>query len=332
MDILRMRSGLFGPIFIAAAIFMTGAGAAQATCVQAVAAFDVAVKTAPIDDAVGKFYAIGEEPGCKARDIEESSARLVDSLIDYAGTHAAEAAKTIELVERLLEATGNWRGKLKLGDYYFTHRDMANSHHWYQESAAILNTPGFDASRKEKDILLTKLAAAQSIASKDSDQEGHRNIHFAATKRDVDGGLGGVYSPAFLRGAIAVKVPVSIQFFYNEDRFTPNGEQAMHELTDAAAQMQRLSEAGNRELTMRLVGHADPQGTHDYNMELSRKRVIAVRDALAAKGIKADFKLEWVGDKEEFNWRVLPNAGALSQDDIYQLDRRVEWIRDGTPN
>src|SRR5262249_8655994 len=133
------------------------------------------------------------------------------------------------------------------------------------------------------------------------------------------GSLGGIYARTLLRvrGAAVVSVPVPINFEYNQTTFTPRGVEAMKELIEAAKDVP----------VMTLVGHADPQGSHAYNMELSKGRVMAVRDELVRQGVKAQITVLWKGDTVPFDVTLLPDADKLSQDDIYQLDRRVEWVR-----
>jgi outer membrane protein OmpA-like peptidoglycan-associated protein len=115
----------------------------------------------------------------------------------------------------------------------------------------------------------------------------------------------------------AVAVPLPINFVANDTRLTAAGELALEELAEAAAQMPEMT----------LVGHAAPRGgSHEDNMELSRRRVIAVRNKLVEKGVKARITIEWKGDSEPFDVSVLP-GDTLSRDDILQLDDRVEWRR-----
>jgi outer membrane protein OmpA-like peptidoglycan-associated protein len=326
MNISGKRSGqLAGPLFIAAAIMMAGAGTSRAAgCQDLLDTFDRAVKARALDAARQGLDAIDDDPICSKR-IEEVRTRYVDFLIDYAaapGTSAADRKEALETAGKTLETSGNWKGKQKLGDYYFTHGDKANAFVWYQLSAQVLGTTPFLATAKEKDALMKKVSAAQSL-SNDDDQgrAGHRA--FVPSMRGPTGEPTGVFAHAFLRGAVAVKVPIPIQFNYAEITFTQLGTQSIQELADVALKEQPAA--------MRLVGHADPKGTDAYNMELSRRRVLAVRDALIQKGVKTDFKIEWKGAREPFDCSVLPTGCNMGDDEKRQLDRRVEWIRDGEP-
>jgi outer membrane protein OmpA-like peptidoglycan-associated protein len=143
---------------------------------------------------------------------------------------------------------------------------------------------------------------------------------FATSRDEVDGRVGGIYSPMLLRGTDVVAVPLPINFYFDETRVTPVGQAAMDELAKA------LSEQNVRSVF--LVGHADPRGDRRYNLELSRRRAEAVRDYLRReKGITAEIEIEGRGSDEAFDVSVFDRP--LSKEEVYSLDRRVEWVRKG---
>jgi outer membrane protein OmpA-like peptidoglycan-associated protein len=317
-----MRLSLFaGTMFTAAA----AATSAEATCADLVPAFDQAVAARSVVAAIRGLGEISDDPICGGR-VDEFRARLIDFLVAYAssaGVGPADRGKAIAAADRTLTSGGgNWRGAEKLADYFMGRGDKLNAYLWYQRSTSILNTPGIQASPDERRALLTRMAAAQSLAN--DDQEGRRAIAFNGAMREVDGSLGGIYSPALLRGprgVAVVIVPIPVNFYTNETRFTPTGEKAMQELAEAAKTVR----------SMKLLGHADPRGSTEYNMDLSRRRVEAVRAELLRRGVNADIRIEWKGANQPFNVSALPNASSLSQEEIWQLDRRVEWVRDALP-
>ena len=68
-----------------------------------------------------------------------------------------------------------------------------------------------------------------------------------------------------------------------------------------------------------LLGHTDLKGNVDYNIKLSKNRVYAANNYMAAKGIDAKrFKLEYYGKSR-------PSKSGLTEDDG-RLNRRVEFI------
>jgi outer membrane protein OmpA-like peptidoglycan-associated protein len=136
-----------------------------------------------------------------------------------------------------------------------------------------------------------------------------------AFDRAVVDTVGGARLERVRFGIVAVSIP--IHFAASQTTFTPAGEQALQELVEAAKRMSALT----------LVGHAAPRGrTHEDNMNLSRRRVIAVRDKLVENDVRAEITIAWRGDLEPFDVSALPDSGQLSQDEIWRLDDRVEWV------
>jgi outer membrane protein OmpA-like peptidoglycan-associated protein len=322
MELSAIRvSALAGMIFAAVGMPI----AAHATCADLVATFDKAVAVHSVDGAILGLEAISDDPVCGGR-VDEFRGKLVDFLVAYAGAPglaAADRAKFIDVAERMLTTGGgNWGGAEKLADYFMGRGDRLSAYEWYQKSVSILNTLGISVQPEERSALLTRLAAAQSLAN--DDQEGRKSIAFMGAMREIDGSLGGIYSPALLRGprgTAVIYVPIPVNFYTDETRFTPTGEKAMQELAEAAKTMR----------TMKLIGHADPRGTAGHNMDLSRRRVEAVRAELLRQAIRAEIRIDWKGASQPFNVGVLPNADRLSPEEIWQLDRRVEWVRDAVP-
>jgi outer membrane protein OmpA-like peptidoglycan-associated protein len=300
MNISGVRSGPFaGPIFIAAAIMMAGAGAAQAACEDLIKAFDKAVAEQKVDAAISGLDDISDNtsPMCLGR-LPQFRAKLVDFLVDYARTPglAVDARnETIAKAEKIVQVSGHWQGKVKLGDYFFAQRDRVRAHAWYVQGVAALATPGSaPATDKDRKELADKLAAAESLAN--DDKGGTAPPPNLVRNRAADGSLGGIFSTSLLvrvRGAEVVAVPMPINFVFNKATFTPAGEEAMQELIEAAKHV----------TTMKLVGHTDPRGTDEYNLILSTDRVTAVRDRLVKAGIKAQITVKGVG-------RVAPRRRA----------------------
>ena len=135
------------------------------------------------------------------------------------------------------------------------------------------------------------------------------------------GQFAGIYSRELLRGFEVLAVPLPINFYFGQARFTPAGEKAVEELADAAKQ-QNVD-------TMTLVGHTDPRGDHQYNVELSKRRAAVTRDYLLAHGVKARIVVDGKGPDQPFDVKLL--GRPVSQNEAWALDRRVEWVRAGAP-
>lgn len=310
-------------VTLAAAIFMTAATttAAFAACENLVAAFDRAVAARSLDDARRAAADIAEDTVCGGR-ADEFQDRLVEFLVALAGnsrTSAAERGRAVTLAQRSLEISGNWRTAAMLADYFAHQGDHSNAFAWYEKSLSFVTSRlKTRASPPELQMLMLRASAEKFLVN--DDQEGGRSVRFRPSTRAIDGKIEGPYSQAILRGIGVVPVPVPINFFTNEARFTPEGEQAFAELVDV------VKEQGVR--TMKLVGHADPRGSEQHNMDLSRRRAEAVRDNLLGQGIKAQITIDWKGSQQPFNIGAL--AFTPTQEQVWMFDRRVEWLRDGT--
>jgi outer membrane protein OmpA-like peptidoglycan-associated protein len=111
-------------------------------------------------------------------------------------------------------------------------------------------------------------------------------------------------------------VPVPITFEYNKTDFTDIGSQAAAELLTVIKE-QRPSK-------LVLVGHTDVRGTPEHNLKLSKDRAAAVAKFLRENGL--EIPVEVIGKGETEPMKII-DASGLTQDDIYALNRRVEWRR-----
>ena len=78
-----------------------------------------------------------------------------------------------------------------------------------------------------------------------------------------------------------------------------------------------------------VVGHTDARGGADYNLKLSEERAKTVAHFLAANGVTT-IPVEAIGVGANEPLKILDTAG-LTQDDIFALNRRVEWRRSMEP-
>ena len=99
--------------------------------------------------------------------------------------------------------------------------------------------------------------------------------------------------------------------------FSPVGQ-------DAIPELRTVSKSSGRPRS-RSVGHPDVRGGTDFNMKLSRERAAAVAKFLREAGVETSIEVVGKGASEPMS---LPETSGLSQDDIYALNRRVEWRRD----
>lgn len=71
------------------------------------------------------------------------------------------------------------------------------------------------------------------------------------------------------------------------------------------------------DVVVMLDGHTDPRGTDSYNLELSQRRVTAVRDALVNAGVPEDRVSTAASGKKR------PKCTETTEE-CFQIARRVE--------
>jgi outer membrane protein OmpA-like peptidoglycan-associated protein len=111
----------------------------------------------------------------------------------------------------------------------------------------------------------------------------------------------------------AAAVPVPVTFVFNEATLTGDGRKAAGLLLEYL-QIKRFPK-------VTLTGHADERGTEELNMNLSAERLQTVERFLREGGFRGQLQLVPKGKTEPYTGVV---RSDFSQDDLYQLDRRVE--------
>lgn len=125
-------------------------------------------------------------------------------------------------------------------------------------------------------------------------------------------------APATLPGTNAAQttsVPVPVTFIFNEATLTSDGRKA------AALLLEYLQLKHFPKIT--LTGHADERGSDELNMALSRERLETVAHYLREGGYKGQLDLIPKGKTEPYTGVM---RGDFSQEDLWQLDRRVELV------
>ena len=130
-----------------------------------------------------------------------------------------------------------------------------------------------------------------------------------------DGSPSGLACTVF-RGFEATKTAVPVEFEYNETRFTPKGQEAVNDMFDY------LSRQGTPDV--HLIGHTDPRGSDAFNQDLSERRAKAVAEFLKGKGYGGKVVTSGRGEAERFQ---ADDPGRYSEEELFQLDRRVELDR-----
>ena len=113
--------------------------------------------------------------------------------------------------------------------------------------------------------------------------------------------------------SIQAPVPVPITFLTAETVMTSDGEKAARLLTEYLHITKPHSIA--------LTGHADSRGTEGYNLELSRKRLVAIERSLRGAGYAGELRLVPLGETAPYR---TVDRSKLTVEQKYQIDRRVE--------
>jgi outer membrane protein OmpA-like peptidoglycan-associated protein len=132
---------------------------------------------------------------------------------------------------------------------------------------------------------------------------------------DRSGNPGGLAQRTF-RGFVVRKVAVPVHFEFNKAEFTAEGRRAVTDMFDY------LTADGSPDIE--LIGHTDPRGTVAYNQSLSERRAAAVKAFLLTAGYDGRIVTTGRGELEPFQ---ADDPGAYAQEEIWQLDRRVELER-----
>lgn len=293
-------------------------GAAAGDCAALVKNFERAVAKKSIDGVRRAAGDIAEDIVC-GEAAEQFGAKYVAFLITLAedpSTSLTEQKKALAAAEERTIISGTWKTAATIGDAYLRLGERASAFDWYERSLSFLKSrPGTPATLADKRALLLKASAAKSFENEDLPTQNQ----WLRSTRGLDGRIEGMYLSGLIREVEVLSVPLPVRFFTNESRLTPDGDAAVKELSDAANE-QALK-------ILKLVGHADPRGTAEHNLELSRRRVEAVRDRLKQLGVEAQIEVSWEGSQQPFDTSVLPYKP--SQQEIWALDRRVEWVRGG---
>lgn len=209
-----------------------------------------------------------------------------------------------------------WQAAATLAEVRFGERRFAEAAAGFDTAIEIVKnetaTPTAP-SPFEVQGLIDRASQARILAA---NATAHSPGTFVATANDRrDGKLGGVFSPS-VRGIVPHALALSITFDFDKASMTDIGEEAAQELVRAVQEQQPSK--------IVLIGHTDVRGGPDYNQKLSEERAKSVAAFLQQHGVSVEVDANGVGATEPLK---VDNSAGLTQDDIYALNRRVEWRR-----
>ncbi len=188
---------------------------------------------------------------------------------------------------------------------------------------------GFDAAIETvKNVAVTPVAPSQFEIQQLIDRaavsrlleanvgSGHKAPTYVAAPSDRrDGAIGGFFSGS-VRGIVPHALPLPITFDTDKATLTPVGEAAVRDLARAIRDQQPDK--------VLVVGHTDARGGAEYNLKLSKDRADVVAAFMRQNGIDMPIEASGVGFNEPLR---IEDSNGLTQEDIFALNRRVEWVR-----
>ncbi len=133
------------------------------------------------------------------------------------------------------------------------------------------------------------------------------SFEVVATK---SGECGGIFLQG-TKGFEPVSTPIPVEFEYNSAAFTQKGRDAATGLLQCVKPYSRIQ----------LSGHTDKVGSDGFNMDLSTRRLAAVKAFLVSGGYPGTIVLEPKGKREPFQ---VDDPSQHSEAEIDQMNRRVE--------
>ncbi len=293
---------------ITALVFQTAPQAAGATCadykkqmIEAELAADARRAEALLDELYGNNACNVEDGALKL--MEWAAARAHFANIGRQGDASAQEQQ----IRAALKIGRPWQLETALGDILFTRKQYGEASLHYQAALDDI-----------RDEILTRIAPGPAIiASVYKKAEDSRLLASEYVEvKDSRGEPGGLaYSS--VRGFTAEKTAIPIEFETAKTSFTAKGQKAVADMLDYLRRANSPS--------IHLIGHTDERGDDAYNLKLSRDRATALRDHLEKNGYPRG-RIEISGLGETMPYQPA-NAESLTQDETWQVNRRVELQR-----
>ncbi|MGP0091640.1 MAG: OmpA family protein [Xanthobacteraceae bacterium] len=297
---------------------MAMSGPSDAADCPRLAAFNQAIQAKNIADAKAVETQIIADPVCGSLgvDVMRQRASLEVSMATVAGRAPDGQAERERLLIDADEPDVFWGAAAELAETRFSQRRFGEAARGFERAIEIIKnptkTPRAPSEAAIKAILDRAMEARQLTADEDRGAAQYPN----ATRDFRDGSIGGSFSED-VRGFKPKIIPMPINFETGSDIPTVIGRKALDEL------LQAVKEQKPPEII--IVGHTDQRGDQNTNKRLSEARARAVAKYLTSNGVAAKITVIGRGSSEPLK---IENASGLKEpDDIWALNRRVEWRR-----
>jgi outer membrane protein OmpA-like peptidoglycan-associated protein len=286
-------------------------GWAWADCGALRAAAATAQSAAQTGQLESIYEQVRVEPSCDEA-FRTEFGRLVGRTIErevYAAVNAGQPLAGFEpKLVRSLSYARQWRPLAWLGDITRERRQYEQSCGYYQDALAAIQDETATPKPPPKEVIekIFHLAEETRLLAKT----------YVAPPKTRAGTVTGLGAPS-VRGFVPHKVAVPVEYEFDSTAFTTKGQAAAEDL---ASQLRQ--QTPTQPIT--LIGHTDPRGDDAYNRPLSKRRALALRQFLVQSGVQTEIIAEGRGSDEP---AAIDDASKYTQDERYQLDRRVEVQR-----
>ena len=217
----------------------------------------------------------------------------------------------LERIDALQEYGTHWQLSFLRGELFRKLRDVTGALKAYQDALALVDDEELTAvvpAREQILLLRDRLDEVAVIAAQTSPS----SVNLPATR---SGELISQYSFE-TRGIMRKEVTIPIQFVYAKDVMTEAGRVSFRD------SLKTLNAQGSPNIS--VIGHTDPDGSAEFNMQLSIDRANAVRSELIAQGYPGAITIVGKGEDDPFRF---DDPGLYSLEQRNQSHRRVEFVQ-----
>jgi outer membrane protein OmpA-like peptidoglycan-associated protein len=302
-------------------VFSIGTSTAKADCAGVLKQFEAAFSSRALPKVLDLEARIAKGEGsCSSADIQATRLSRAVLQFDMVKALLQKGAPQSEYEPLLLAASDwVWQAAVFIGNLKSKKKDYVQATLAYERAIELVkNRSATPDSSKPDDKTIREIVRSatesRSLAANEEARSG-KPTYVAAAKDHRDGTVGGTMSVS-IRDIKLTVVPLPIAFEKDSARLTEVGQRYADELLLA------LQQQAPPHIT--LVGHTDERGTAEHNMSLSDARVKTIAQFLTSRGITAKITTIAKGKSEPF---VPTDPKEFSQEEIWALNRRVEWKR-----
>jgi outer membrane protein OmpA-like peptidoglycan-associated protein len=305
--------------FLAMAAVIAGTTVAEADCADLLDRFNSAIAARALPEAKTIEAQIAGDAVCGGRlvDVQRRRAGLQLLLVQPLMAGGAPGAEAEHLLAEADQPDVLWQAAKAIADLRFSQRRYVEATMAFERALEIIWNPA-KTPQAPNELMISQIfdraTQAKRLAANEEDKR--RPAVYVPAPITRDGSPGGTFSED-IRGFKPIVIPLPIQFETASAVLSPVGNKAAAELLEA------LRHQKPRQVT--IIGHTDERGGDAYNLRLAEDRVKAVKKFLQEQGIEAQITTVAKGKSEPAN---LQDVSDLTREQIWALNRRVEWRRD----